>query len=260
MQGDGPGRIELLGLDADDTLWHSERYFAVAQLRLVEMLGQWADETVVERRLLETEHANLRLFGYGVKGFTLSTIETAITVSDGRIGAADIAEIIGWGKELLAHPVELLEGVAETIPALAASYRLVLVTKGDLFHQESKVAASGLGDHFSGVEIVSEKEPADYRRLLDRYDVAPERFVMVGNSLRSDVLPVAELGGYGVYVPYHLTWALEHADLPDALADRVRHLSTFAQLPAVLAALGGPAANASPVRPAAGARPSPGRP
>jgi putative hydrolase of the HAD superfamily len=230
-------KIELIGLDGDDTLWHSERDFVVTQERVAALLA--ADVTVHDfgARLLAAEQANLELFGYGVKGFLLSLIETAIEVTGGRVGAAQIGQIIGWGKEMLAHPVDLLDGVADAVAALARRHPIVLITKGDLFHQESKVAGSGLAEHFSGIEIVSEKDPADYRRILARYGVDPTGFVRDGNSLRSDVVPVAELGGHGVYVPYHVTWGLEHAELPDALADRVRHISQLDQLPAVLDAL-----------------------
>src|SRR5207302_1743766 len=149
---------------------------------------------------------NLRLFGYGVKAFTLSTIETAIEVTHGSVTADEIQAILDFGKELLDHPVQLLDGVAAAIDGLAGK-RLVLITKGDLFHQEAKVAGSGLGDRFSSIEIVSEKDQATYRRVLHRLGVAPEQFVMVGNSLRSDVAPVVALGGRGVHVPYTHVWA-----------------------------------------------------
>jgi putative hydrolase of the HAD superfamily len=231
------GRIGLVGLDGDDTLWHSERYFAEVQHRLTELLAPWADRTRLDERLVATERANLDVFGYGVKGFVLSMIETAIELSDGAVPASAIHRIIGWGKEMLAHPVELLDDVAEVVPELARRYRLVLVTKGDLFHQEAKIASSGLAEHFEGIEIVSEKAPEDYRRIARRYGVEPDRMVMVGNSLRSDVLPVAELGGRGVYVPYAVTWTLEHAELPEALADAVERIERLGQLPGVLARL-----------------------
>lgn len=229
--------IELIGFDGDDTLWHSERYFVLTQERIAELLAPWVDGERFDEALLATERSNLARFGYGVKGFLLSTIETAITLTDERVPASVIHRIVQWGKELLDHPVELLDEVAETVAALAEQHRLVLITKGDLFHQEAKVATSGLAEHFAGVEIVSEKDPGTYRRILERMGVAPQHFVMVGNSLRSDILPAVELGGRGVHVPYHVTWQLEEAELPDALTARVRRLDRLGQLPAVLRTL-----------------------
>jgi putative hydrolase of the HAD superfamily len=229
--------FEVIGFDGDDTLWHSERYFVLTQERVSELLSPWVDAERFEGALLATERENLARFGYGVKGFLLSTIETAITLSEERIPASAIRQILRWGKELLDHPVDLLEDVADTLAALQPTHRLVLVTKGDLFHQETKVATSGLAERFEAVHIVSEKGPEDYRRILARLGVDPARFVMVGNSLRSDVLPAVELGGYGIHVPYHVTWGLEEAELAPELADRVRRIDRLGQLPAVLGSL-----------------------
>jgi putative hydrolase of the HAD superfamily len=248
-RGDGAAPELLVGLDADDTLWHSEVHFELTQRRVRELLGPHLGEAIgaagaatgpavdFEERLLETERRNLGVFGYGVKGFALSLVETVIEVTGGRVAATDIGRILDWCKELLARPVELLDDVAEVTAELASRYRLVVITKGDLFHQEAKLASSGLGQHLAGVEVVSEKDPRDYARILDRYGVEPARFVMVGNSLRSDIVPVAELGGRGVHIPYHVTWAFEHAELPPELTERVVHLDRFAQLPAALEAL-----------------------
>jgi putative hydrolase of the HAD superfamily len=224
--------ITTIGLDGDDTLWHSESHFAVTTARLVELLEPWVPASAsAEEHLIEVERRNLGLLGYGVKAFTLSMVETAIEVSDAEVPASAIRSILDWGKELLDHPVELLEDVAETVDDLVGSYQLVLVTKGDLFHQESKLARSGLAEAFTGIEIVSEKDPATYRRILGRHDVAPEEFVMVGNSVRSDVLPVLEVGARAVHVPYHVTWALEVADpVPE-----VPTLRSLAELRGVLA-------------------------
>ncbi len=224
----------LVGLDADDTLWHSEVHFELTQAKVRQLLAPNIDIERFDAQLLAVERRNLGFFGYGVKGFALSLVETAIEVTDGRIPARDIGAILEWAKEMMSHPVELLDHVAEVVPAVARAHRVVVITKGDLFHQEAKVAASGLAEHFEGVEIVSEKAVGDYRKVLDRYGVEPSRFVMVGNSLRSDVLPVVELGGWGVHVPYEITWALEHAELPDPLADRVVRLDDLGQLPATL--------------------------
>lgn len=226
--------IDLVGLDGDDTLWHSEEYFARTGDALAELLGHYAEDERLRDLMLERERANLALFGYGVKGFTLSMIETAIEISDGRVTTTEIQAIIDAGKDLLGHPVDLLHGVAETVAALAGSHRVVIITKGDLFHQETKVATSGLADVVHGVEIVTEKDPATYQRILDRHGVLAERFVMAGNSMRSDILPVLEIGGHAVHIPYHVTWELEVADGPDGGHDRLHELTRFADLPALV--------------------------
>jgi putative hydrolase of the HAD superfamily len=187
--------IDVIGVDGDDTLWHSEGHFHVTEQRFVEILDPWVDADTVSSALLAAERRNLALFGYGVKGFTLSMIETALALTEHRIDGRRIEEIIGMGKELLAHPVELLDDVAETLGELSAGHRLVLITKGDLFHQESKVAASGVAEVFEGIEIVAEKDPATYARVITRMGGAPAAFCMVGNSVRSDIAPVLELGG-----------------------------------------------------------------
>ncbi|MGI9579478.1 MAG: HAD family hydrolase [Microthrixaceae bacterium] len=203
----------MIGLDGDDTLWHSESHFVTTTERLVDLLGAYLDDGAdAEEHLIEVERRNLELFGYGVKAFTLSMIETAIEVSAQRITAEEIHRIVGWSKELMDHPVDLIDGVSETVEDLARDHTLVLVTKGDLLHQESKVARSGIERHFDGIHIVSEKDTATYHRVLESHGVEPQEFVMVGNSLRSDILPVVELGGRGIHVPYHTTWALERVD------------------------------------------------
>jgi putative hydrolase of the HAD superfamily len=201
----------VIGFDGDDTLWHNEQLFADTQQQLRELLAHYADMTTIDAALLEVERRNLAIFGYGVKGFTLSMIETAIEISNAQVSARDIHQIVTMGKALLEHPTELLDGVADVVDELSRRHRLILVTKGDLMHQESKIAASGLADRFWQIEIVSEKDPPTYRRLLDRHAVAPANFVMVGNSLVSDVLPVLAIGARAVHVPYHITWALELA-------------------------------------------------
>lgn len=209
--------VTHLGIDADDTLWHSENRFHETHQRYHALLAEHVDLDVddLERRMLETEQRNLRLFGYGAKGFTLSLIETAIEVTDGAIPTAAIATILEFGKDLLDHPVELLDGVADAIEAFRArGLHLVLITKGDLWHQESKVAASGIAEHFDAVEIVAEKDPATYRAILDRHGIEPAGFCMIGNSVRSDVLPVLEIGGRAVHIPYAYLWAHEAVEDP----------------------------------------------
>ena len=209
--------VTHLGIDADDTLWHSENRFHETHQRYHALLAEHVDLDVdeLERRMLETEQRNLRLFGYGAKGFTLSLVETAIEVTDGAIPSAAISSILDFGKDLLDHPVELLDGVAEAIDDFRArGLHLLLITKGDLWHQESKVAASGIADHFDAVEIVAEKDVGTYQAILDRHRIEPAQFCMIGNSVRSDVLPVLELGGRAVHVPYAYLWAHEAVEDP----------------------------------------------
>lgn len=206
--------IEVVALDGDDTLWHSEVAFKAVEDRFADLLGAHIDVEAVADELLSVERTNLERFGYGVKSFTLSMIETAISITDGAVTAAEVHQIIELGKWLLEHPIELLDDVADTVPLLAERYHLLLITKGDLLHQESKVAASGLADHFDGVHIVSEKNPTTYRAVLDQLAVAPVSFAMAGNSLPSDVLPVIEVGGHGVHIPHDLEWAVEQVSEP----------------------------------------------
>ncbi len=225
--------ITTVGLDADDTLWHSENHFVVTEDRFRALLEPWLDPSETAERLLARERHNLAVFGYGIKGFTLSMIETAIEASGATIDASAIGRIVEWGKEMLAHPVELLPGVAETVERLRSHYRLVLVTKGDLFHQESKIAESGLAEYFEAVEIVSDKSPEHYRRVLQRNRIEPGEFCMVGNSARSDVLPVIELGGRGVHIPYHVTWAHELV-VDDSEGPGYPVLGSITELPSTL--------------------------
>ena len=203
--------LQLIGFDGDDTLWHSEGYYQAAGTEFTALLGRYIDVTDrrVQDSMLATERRNLKLFGYGAKGMTLSMVETAIAMTDARIDARDIHRIVELGKAVLAHPVDLLPGIRAAVEAVAANHAIVLITKGDLFHQEKKVAQSGLADLFHRIEIVSEKNEATYRRVLGEFDLAPAQFAMVGNSLRSDVEPVLAIGGWGVHMPYHVTWAHE---------------------------------------------------
>ena len=231
--------IEVIAFDADDTLWHSETLFAVTHERFAALLAPYADPATLSDRLLATERDNLDVFGYGVKGFTLAMVETAIAVSDQRVAAADLAVILDWGKQMLRHPVEFIEGAEETVRVLAESHRLALVTKGDLFHQESKLAASGLGDLFDHVAVVSEKDAATYRRITTAMGVEPAGFLMVGNSVRSDVIPVLEIGGKAVHIPYQITWVLEVAPAPSSRGDDYWELEDIRQLPGLVAELNG---------------------
>ncbi len=229
--------ITAIGIDGDDTLWHSEGHFHVTEEAFAELLSPWVEAEAAAAALLTTERRNLEIFGYGVKGFTLSMIETALALTDQRIDGAHIERIISLGKELLTHPVELLDGVAETVAELGRDHRLVLITKGDLFHQESKVAASGVAEVFERIEIVAEKDTPTYMRVLAEMEVSAPAFCMVGNSVRSDIAPVLELGGAGVHVPYHVTWALEHADVDEA-HPRLARVAGIREAPAAIASLG----------------------
>ena len=211
--------IDVIAFDADDTLWHNEPIFHATESQFAEMLSAYHPPQWVRDRLFATEMKNLEHFGYGIKGFILSMIETAVELSEGRVSGSEVQRILHWGHEMLRHPVELLEGVRETVESLAGRYRLMLLTKGDLFDQESKLARSGLGEYFDAVEIVSSKNAATYRSIMTRHGVVPEQFVMVGNSLRSDVLPALEAGARAVHIPYALTWAHEHIE-EDAVAGK----------------------------------------
>lgn len=225
-----------LGFDADDTLWHNEINFERMHERYRALLSQYHDAATVDAALLATERRNVPLYGYGVKGFTLSAIETAIHLTDGKIGAGEIQRLIDLGRELMDYPIEMLEGVVDTLALLSAQFPLIVITKGDLRDQERKVAKSGLGGRFRAVEIVSEKDESSYATILRRHGIAPERFLMVGNSVKSDILPVLALGGAGVHVPYHITWALEHAAAPSGAEGRFFTIERMQQLPPVVQA------------------------
>jgi putative hydrolase of the HAD superfamily len=226
--------VRIVGLDADDTLWHSERIFRLTHDRFNALLSPFADAQTLETRLAQTERRNLGVFGYGAKGFTLSMLETALEVSERRVSAQVLGEILAAGREMMTHPVEPLPGVHAALEALAAEHRLVLITKGDLFHQESKLAASGLGEYFSGVEIVSEKSADTYREVFARYGEGAEHAAMAGNSVRSDILPALQAGAYAALIPYPIVWVNEAADAP-AAHPRFKELESLADLPAWLA-------------------------
>ncbi|MCU0815969.1 MAG: HAD family hydrolase [Cypionkella sp.] len=229
--------LTTIGFDADDTLWQNEAFFRLTQERFTALLADHAAPDHLHDRLLAAERRNLGHYGFGVKGFTLSMIETAIEVTEGRVPASVIAELVAAGREMLEHPIELLPHARAAVEAAAASHRVLLITKGDLLDQERKLAQSGLGDLFHGVEIVSDKTAPVYARIFARHGVAPDQAMMVGNSLKSDVLPVLEVGGWGVHVPHGLTWALEQADPPEGAA-RFRILPDLSGLPDLVAALG----------------------
>jgi putative hydrolase of the HAD superfamily len=226
-------RLVAIGFDADDTLWHNERFFRLSQDRFAEMLADHAPREALDARLLAAERRNLGRYGYGVKGFTLSMIETALEVTDGAVPNAVIAELLAAGREMLDHPMELLPHAREAIEALAGRFRLVLITKGDLLHQERKLAQSGLGELFDAVEIVSDKTPEIYARIFSRHASGAESALMVGNSLKSDVIPPILAGGWGVYVPHGFTWEIEAAEAPETHA-RYRSIPHLGDLPELI--------------------------
>jgi len=211
--------VDLIAFDADDTLWHNEPIFQATEAQFAQLLSAYHPPEWVRERLFATEMKNLGHFGYGIKGFILSMIETALDLTESRIDGAEVRRIVEWGHDMLRQPVQLLDGVRETVEALSGRYRLMLLTKGDLFDQESKLARSGLGEFFNAVEIVSTKNASTYRTIMMRHAIVPDRFVMVGNSLRSDVLPALEAGALAVHIPYEMTWAHEHLD-EDTLAGK----------------------------------------
>ncbi|UWR87968.1 HAD family hydrolase [Phaeobacter inhibens] len=231
-------KLTTIGFDADDTLWHNERFFRITQDRFAELLmdhvPQELDSQALGDRLLAAEKQNLGRYGYGVKGFTLSMIETAIEVTDARVPASVIQELIVAGQMMLSYPIELLPNAQSAVEALADSHRVVLVTKGDLLDQERKLAQSGLGDLFDGVEIVSEKTPQIYAEIFARHGDGPEHAMMVGNSMRSDVVPIIEAGGWGTYVPHGLVWEVEYAPAP-VHSPRYTEIADLSALPTLVA-------------------------
>lgn len=201
--------IKVIAFDADDTLWVNEPYFRRTEEAFCELMSSYLQQHDLERELLKIEIRNLPLYGYGVKGFVLSMIETALTVSDKTISIDVIERIMELGKAVLDEPIELLESVEEVLTALKGKYRLVVATKGDLLDQERKLRKSGLSHYFHHIEIMSEKDDANYLKLLRHLDIQPQELLMVGNSLKSDILPVLNIGGNAIHVPYHITWAHE---------------------------------------------------
>lgn len=234
--------IQVIAFDADDTLWHNESLFLDTQEKFRQLLMDYHPIESIDRKLYETEVRNLKHFGYGVKGFALSMIETAIELSEGGIPGHKLQEIIHYARQMLDAPVEVLEGVCPTVEALAKTHTLMVVTKGDLFDQETKLARSGLGDFFEHVEVVSEKSEGVYRKLLAQHEIAPANFLMVGNSLKSDVLPVLACGARAVHIPYHTTWAHEQVGERDLWAQGYHELDRIDGLPTLVEQLNGEAA------------------
>lgn len=225
--------ISMIGFDADDTLWQNEQYYRFTEDSFRQLLAEYAEGDHVSEQLLEAEKRNLAHYGFGIKGFTLSMIETALEITEGKVPSSVIGEILSIGRELLKHPVECLPHARDALEALRGQYFLVLITKGDLFDQERKLAQSGLGDFFDAVEIVSDKSATTYRRIFGKHGEGPERAMMVGNSLKSDVVPAIAAGAWGVFVPHELTWVLEHVEKP-AEAPRFREIGDLGELPGLI--------------------------
>jgi len=230
--------IKTIAFDADDTLWHTERIFISTKERYAALLADYHDYNYIERHLDVTETKNIQHFGYGIKGFTLSMIETACELTEGRITGDKIKEIINLAKEMLAAPIEVLEGVRETIEELSKDYRLMVITKGDLLDQETKLARSGLGDFFDGFEIVPRKDAKIYKYVMRRHNLSAEEFLMVGNSLKSDILPVLEAGAQAVFVPYETEWFHERVTDEELIGKNFGRVETMRELPAWLAETG----------------------
>jgi putative hydrolase of the HAD superfamily len=229
--------ITTIGFDADDTLWQNEQFFRASEKHFFDLLAPYTDVADLTGSLLGVEKRNLEFYGFGIKGFTLSLIETAVEVTEGRVPATVIAEILDMGREMLQHPVETLPYVTDTLEFLADSYKLVLVTKGDLFDQERKLAQSRLGDFFDAIEIVSNKDRSTYERVFSRHGDGAGQALMIGNSLKSDIVPAIEAGAWGVFVPHELTWALEHVEAP-VENPKFRQIEHLGQLVPLLTEIG----------------------
>lgn len=226
-------KVTTVGFDADDTLWHHEQFFKLTEKRFAELLADYTEQDHLAERLLEAEKRNIGHYGFGVKAFTLSMIETALDVTEDRVPGRIIRELIDAGQEMLSHPIELLPHAQEAVEAVAETHKIVLITKGDLWDQERKLAQSGLGDFFHGVEIVSDKTPQTYHEIFHRHGDGPEAALMVGNSVKSDVLPVLIVGGWGVFVPQEFAWGYELAEPPHD-HHRFRELPSLGELEALL--------------------------
>ncbi len=229
-------KLTTIGFDADDTLWHNERFFQLTQAHFAELLADHAERDHLMDRLLAAEKRNIRHYGYGIKGFTLSMIETALEVTEDRVPARVIRHLIEAGQEMLAHPIELLPHAREAVEAAAETHRVILITKGDLIDQERKVAQSGLGELFDEVEIVSEKTPETYLSVFAQHGDGPRSAMMVGNSMRSDVVAPIQAGCWGVYVPHGLVWEIEKAETP-VDAPRFHEIADLGELPGLLKTL-----------------------
>lgn len=222
--------IKTIAFDADDTLWINETIFTSTREKIERIISAYETTKPLEDTLYETEIKNLKIFGYGIKGFILSTIETCIEITDGRISSEEIHQIVELGKEMLKHPVQILPYVENTLKTLKSNFQLMIITKGDLFDQESKIARSGLADYFNFIEVVSEKKPKNYRDTLRKYGIDTKEFLMIGNSLKSDILPISEIGGKAIHIPFHTTWEFEKVATPITVKQNYETLSSMKNL------------------------------
>ncbi len=227
--------LTTIGFDADDTLWHNEKFFTLTQGHFAELLAGYTDRDTLMARLLAAERRNLPHYGFGIKGFTLSMIETAVEVTAGRVPAAVISQILDAGRDMLSHAVDLLPHAAETVEALRHDFKVVVITKGDLLDQERKLAQSGLRDLFHAVEIVPAKTTDTYARIFDQHGTGADQGLMVGNSMASDVIPMIRAGGWGVFAPLGVSWEIEHADPPRAA--KYHEINDISALPALVTAI-----------------------
>ena len=223
--------FDVIGFDADDTLWHNESIFTITQEKFREILHSHNTE-LVNQTLSSTQIKNLKLFGYGIKGFILSMVEASVELTNGEIKGNEIQKIIDFGREMLANPIELLPHVQEVIEDLSRKYRLLLITKGDLIDQETKIARSGLAEYFTGVEIVSDKNSETYEKILSRHEITASRFIMIGNSMRSDIVPIVQIGGQAVHIPYYSTWDHEqkHPYIDPKNFKQLKHIGLLPEL------------------------------
>jgi putative hydrolase of the HAD superfamily len=226
--------FDMIAFDADDTLWPSEPLYQDTSKQLKDLLSRYVSREEVEQELNTGERRNLSIYGYGIKGFTLSMIETAIGLSKGKITGNEVLKIIGFAKEMLSLEVTLFDHVENTIHELVTSYPLMIITKGDLLDQERKLSKSGISDCFRFIEIVSEKNESTYKRVLEKYDVDPKRFLMVGNSLKSDIMPVIAMGGFAVHIPSEVNWVLDEIKISEDQSDRHFELENLGLLPALI--------------------------
>lgn len=231
-------KIQYVAFDADDTLWAHESMFQQAHQTYKSNLAHYISEEALEKKLYAFELKNIKHFGYGVKGFVLSMIETAIEITQGAVSSTEIQQIINLGKWMLDHPIDVLTHVESTLKNLKEDYILLIITKGDLFDQETKIARSGLADHFEWIEIVSEKNEASYRKILTAHSILPEEIVMIGNSLRSDILPMRQLGCEAIHIPFHVTWVHEEVTAEQLDGIKYHHLSDISLVPDFIRQLG----------------------
>ena len=238
MNSTNQPKIKTIAFDADDTLWAHESVFQSAHQTYKANLAHYIAEEELAKKLYEYELANLKVFGYGVKGFMLSMIETAIEITNGQVSAQEIQQIIDLGKWMLDHPIQVLDGVEQTLNSLKTDYRLMIITKGDLFDQESKIARSGLAEHFEKIEIVSEKDEATYQRILNAHSLDPASVIMVGNSLKSDIIPMRQIGCDAIHIPFHVTWAHEEVSDESLNGISYHHLPDISLVPDFIRQLG----------------------